>query len=191
MEDIRKIYLCDQGYRARVYVAEEIRERLQTANVLVPTCCTDNASLEVQEEQLREEPFSDISWKEEWVFALADIFAQDTRLHKSTAGTHSCMLAKEGQVLVSWEDIGRHNAMDKAIGWGMKAGVDLAGCMLYTSGRMPVDMVRKAIRAGIPVLAGKAVPTFQSVELAQRYGLTLIGGARPDRMKVYSRGYSV
>ena len=76
------------------------------------------------------------------------------------------------------EDIGRHNALDKAVGSVMLAGVPLHECVLYTSGRVPVDMVRKAIRAGVPALVSKTMPTVQSLELAQEYGLQLLCGRK-------------
>jgi len=77
------------------------------------------------------------------------------------------------------EDIGRHNAFDKVVGWALLNGVDLAKCMLYTSGRVPSDMASKAIRAGIPILVSKSVATDQGVALARAYGLTLICEAKP------------
>ena len=83
------------------------------------------------------------------------------------------------------EDIGRHNAVDKAVGYALREGVLLSECIIYTSGRAPVDMVQKAIVAGIPVMASKASPTKEAVELARRYGLVLIGNARPDSMKLF------
>ena len=71
------------------------------------------------------------------------------------------------------EDLGRHNALDKAVGCALTEGVPLAECVLFTSGRVPVDMVRKAIRAGVPALVSKSMPTVQSLELAEEYGLKL------------------
>ena len=79
---------------------------------------------------------------------------------------------------VSCEDIGRHNALDKAVGSMLLAGVPLSECVLYTSGRVPMDMVRKAIRAGVPALVSKTMPTVQSLELAQEYGLQLLCGRK-------------
>lgn len=125
-------------------------------------------------------------WEPEWIFALAERFAQGMPVHQMTFATHSCFLAIGEQVLFSCEDIGRHNALDKAVGYGAINGIDLQRCILYSSGRMPVDMVSKAIRAGIPVLVSKGAPTAKAVALAQRYGLTLICAARQDRMKLFS-----
>ena len=83
-----------------------------------------------------------------------------------------------GHIFCACEDIGRHNALDKAVGSVMLADVPLHECVLYTSGRVPVDMVRKAIRAGVPALVSKTMPTVQSLELAQEYGLQLLCGRK-------------
>lgn len=130
---------------------------------------------------LRKRPF-----KEEWIFALADKMAEGMPLHEQTWGTHSCFLAKEGELLFSCEDIGRHNAVDKAVGYALRNGIDLQSCILYSSGRMLSVITEKVIRAGIPIAACKAVPTAEAVGIAKRYGLTLIGAARPDRLRIYT-----
>ena len=88
-------------------------------------------------------------------------------------------------MLLFREDLGRHNALDKVIGAALMQGIDLKQCALFSSGRLPTDMVAKAIRAGVPVLASKAAPTAQGIELAKKYRLTLITGVREDKLTVY------
>lgn len=129
---------------------------------------------------------SPIDWDAEWVFALAERFAEGMPIHEKTFATHSCFLAQGTQLLFQCEDIGRHNAVDKAIGFALMHGIDLRSCLLYSSGRMPIDMVQKAIRAEIPVLASKGSPTAGAVALAQQHGLTLLCAARRDRMKLFA-----
>jgi FdhD protein len=107
-------------------------------------------------------------------------------LHSETFATHSCFLAQGEKLLFACEDIGRHNALDKAIGYALRHDIDLKTCIAYSSGRIPTDMVEKVIRAGIPVFASKASPTQEAIALANAYGVTLICGARSDRMKQYT-----
>ena len=105
--------------------------------------------------------------------ALADAMGQGLPLYRATHAVHSCLLLRAGRILYRCEDLGRHNALDKAVGCALTEGVPLAECVLFTSGRVPVDMVRKAIRAGVPALVSKSMPTVQSLELAEEYGLKL------------------
>ena len=164
IEDIESVYICKDGSLANVKMADP------------------EWNMPISREM---QPVSPSKWKEEWVFRLADILAEGMPLHKETWGTHSCFLAKEGEVLFSCEDIGRHNAIDKVVGYALLKGINLKECMLYSSGRMPSDMEEKVIRAGIPIAICKAVPTAEAVELAGKYRLTLICAARPDRIRVY------
>jgi len=131
-------------------------------------------------------PVSPIPWRADWLFDLTDRFAEGMPLHEQTWATHSAFLGRAGECLFSCEDIGRHNALDKVVGYAAMNGLNLRECYLYSSGRMPSDMVGKAIRAGIPLLAGKASPTADGVALARKYGLTLVCAARRDRMKLFS-----
>ena len=103
-----------------------------------------------------------------------------------TQCTHICILGRRGEILFVSEDIGRHNALDKAIGHAVLSDIPLDECMLFTSGRVPLDMVEKVIMAGVPVLVSKAVPTSEAVSLARKSGLTLICRAWPDSMVVFS-----
>ena len=127
-----------------------------------------------------------VEWRPSWVYALADRFGFDTPMHKRTHGAHSCYLARRDKILYCCEDLGRHNAFDKAVGCAMRDGVSLAESIVYTSGRVPVDMMAKAVRAGIPVVVSNAMPTDRAVEMAVEYGVTLACRARPDSMLVFN-----
>lgn len=83
------------------------------------------------------------------------------------------------------EDIGRHNALDKVLGWALEQGIPLGECIVYTSGRIPVDMVLKVIRAGVPVFASKAMPTAESVALAKGIWIDPHRGRRAGSMVLF------
>ena len=119
-----------------------------------------------------------------WIFSLAERFEKDMPLHDLTCGTHSCILSKGGEILFECEDIGRHNAVDKAVGFALREGIPLSECILFTSGRVPVDMVEKIIAAGIPILVSKSVVTYDAAQLAKRYGLTVFARAHADSVRL-------
>jgi FdhD protein len=124
--------------------------------------------------------YVELSYKN--IFALAGEFSKDskTTIHKKTKGTHSAYLQYKGETLYGCEDIGRHNALDKCIGYMVKNKLEPLECLLFTTGRVPTDMVRKAVSSGIGGLVSKAVPTDAAIEMATKYNLNLICKAWPD-----------
>ena len=126
----------------------------------------------------------DVKIVPEYVFGLTSEFAKGSKLHDATKGNHVCILASCGKTLFMSEDIGRHNAVDKVVGYALLNRISLADCMLFISGRVPVDMVEKVIAAGVPVLVSKSVPTKESAELARKYGLKLVCRAWPDKCDI-------
>ena len=127
-----------------------------------------------------------LPWRAEWIYAYAARLAQDTPLHRETRSAHSCFLCRGPEVLFAAEDIGRHNALDKAVGRALLRGLDLGQCALFTSGRIPTDMAWKAIRAGVPLLAGRGPATAEAAAVAREAGLSLVGQARQDGFLLYA-----
>jgi len=107
-------------------------------------------------------------------------------MRKDTGGMHSAGLADPGGLLFFYEDVGRHNAVDKAVGRGLVDGVDFSRCCLICSGRIAVDMAAKTVAAGIPVFASRSMPTTAAYELALEKGLTMIGRCASPTPVVYT-----
>lgn len=171
-DEVERVAVCAQGLKISVQLRHPLAA-VEQAGQEVPSCCTDNLTLA---SPVRLPPLAPVPQREipaAWVDALADAMGQGLPLYRATHAVHSCLLLRAGRILYRCEDLGRHNALDKAVGCALTEGVPLAECVLFTSGRVPVDMVRKAIRAGVPALVSKSMPTVQSLELAEEYGLKL------------------
>ncbi|MBF6146940.1 formate dehydrogenase accessory sulfurtransferase FdhD [Nocardia nova] len=106
----------------------------------------------------------------------------------ATGGLHAAgLFTPDGTALVVREDIGRHNAVDKVVGWALREGrVPAHDTLLIVSGRASFELVQKAVMAGIPVLGAVSAPSSLAVDLAADNGLTLAGFLRGDTMNIYS-----
>jgi len=105
-----------------------------------------------------------------------------------TGGLHAAgLFAQDGTLVDVAEDVGRHNAVDKIVGRVlMRDELPLAGFLLFVSGRTSFDIVQKAIYAGIPIVAAVSAPSTLAIDLAEAYGVTLVGFVRGDGFNIYA-----
>ncbi len=106
---------------------------------------------------------------------------------KITGGTHfAALISADGRFLQGFEDVGRHNALDKVIGWALMNNHGLADKFVLFTGRLSTGMVMKAARAGIPLLVSNTAVLYQAIHLAEELNITLVGFARGEEFNVYS-----
>jgi FdhD protein len=127
------------------------------------------------------------------IAALPDRLRDDQATFAATGGLHATGLFDAGgEALCIREDVGRHNAMDKVIGWAFLAGeLPLSEQVLCVSGRLSFELVQKAAVAGVPLLVGVGAPSSLAVELARDRGLTLCGFVRGGHFNLYSEPWRV
>lgn len=121
--------------------------------------------------------------------AMKTIF--ESELHASTGGVHSVGLFDESGAICICEDIGRHNALDKAIGFGLIRELDFSRTFVASTGRISSEMALKCSVAGIPIIASRGATTSLALEIAERTGLTVIGFVRTRRMNIYTNFWRV
>jgi len=122
---------------------------------------------------------------------VVEMLFEAQELYRETGGVHTSALSDGEQVLLFAEDIGRHNTLDKIAGLCLMNKMASENRILITTGRISSEMLQKAARMQTPILISRTSPSSLSIEMAERYGITLIGYARRQRFNVYSNGERV
>ena len=189
MDEVENVHLCEHGDNVDVWLNRSVSQPASwrrtsgctggvTAVDLLakPNVSFDGNRLEVQPEAIGD---------------LVEMLFESQSLYRETGGVHTSALSDGEKILLAAEDIGRHNTLDKIAGLCLMNGVESQNRILVTTGRISSEMLQKAARLGVPILISRTSPSSLSIEMAERYGITLIGYARRHRFNVYSNGERV
>ena len=124
----------------------------------------------------------------EKIYALPDKLREAQGLFEATGGLHAAALFdREGELVALREDVGRHNATDKLVGWALLEGrLPLSDHIVMVSGRSSFEILQKCLTAGVPIVCAISAPSSLAVDVARQFGMTLVGFLRGNRFNVYS-----
>ena len=135
------------------------------------------------------EPGDDVRVSASFILSLPIRLREAQKLFDTTGGLHAAALfdASSAELLVVREDVGRHNAVDKVVGWALREGrLPLRGTILMVSGRASFELVQKSVMAGIPMLCAVSAPSSLAVDLAEETHMTLVGFVRDQSLVIYT-----
>ena len=189
MEDVADVRVCEHGDNVDVWLNRSVE---QPASWRRTSGCTGGVTavdalarvdVSFRGDQFRVEP--------EAVGHLVEQLFDSQSLYRETGGVHTSALSDGENIVVSAEDIGRHNTLDKIAGLCLMKNIQPETRILITTGRISSEMLQKAARLNAPILISRTSPSSLSIEMAQRYGITLIGYARRHRFNVYTENQRV
>jgi len=129
---------------------------------------------------------SDMTVRKDHIFRVMSDFQIRSKGFRETGGVHSAALADNEKILVVREDIGRHNAVDKVLGYALAGGMELGDKIMFSSGRVSSEVLLKIQKTDIPVIVSRSAPTDQAIRHAEQADITLVGFVRGKRMNLYS-----
>lgn len=199
-DDVRKISYCtdpdvdaEQLYNivnVELYAGVEVDIRPLERNFYTTSACGVCGKASLEQLEIRGCPVVPPGPEipAETIYSLPEKLRDSQALFDSTGGLHAASLFdSDGNLLALREDVGRHNATDKLIGWALMEGrLPLTGHIVQVSGRSSYEILQKCLQAGVPVVSAISAPSSLAVDVAREFGLTLIGFMRDERFNIYS-----
>lgn len=189
LSDIDRIYIDEEKGLGYVYVKniDEFSEAFRGKRTITSGCGKGTVFYNVLDSFKSKKIEKPLNINIENIKSLMRIFNKKSELFLKTGGVHSCALCNKEDIIVFYEDIGRHNALDKIFGKALLEGIDTKDKVVLTSGRISSEMLIKAAKRQIPVIVSRSAPTSLAVEMAEKLRITLIGFARGERMNIYTK----
>lgn len=182
LDQVIDVHICDSGDIIDVWLGRQVdkpKEWKRTSGCTGGYTATDLQSI-------TPEINNGMTLKADYVRNLVERLFESQDLYSKTGGVHTSILTDGELVNVMAEDVGRHNSLDKIAGMCMLENISVTKKILLTTGRVSSDMLQKAARIGASIVISRTSPTSMSIELAEKWGITLIGYARRDRFNLYT-----
>ena len=189
---VARIDLPEDENHARVFLADSHTLDLQrlTRHLFSASSCGICGKATVEAITTNHPPVtSPTTFASEAILEAPDTLRAAQATFDQTGGLHaSGLFSSEGELLAIREDVGRHNAVDKILGYAAREGLETGSCFLMLSGRISFELMQKALALGIPLVAGISAPSSLAVEFAEASGQSLIGFLRPPTFNIYAGG---
>ncbi len=184
LDDIQSLGVCSDFGLAEVRLKGELPKKLQPT---LTSGCGTGIAYNLPQQLLTEGKQRPRHYDSNGLLRLMRQLNELTEQYRSHGGIHSAAVGdRDGLLLLHAEDIGRHNTLDRVAGEALFRNIDLEDKMLVTSGRVSTEMVAKAARLGIGLIASRTSPTDKAIALCEQAGITLVGYVRGSSMEVYS-----
>ncbi len=184
LDDVRRIVVCPSGTCVDVWLKQDVEPPAPGKRVITSGC---GGGLTFDDLSARHPPLNTtMTITPEQLFARMHDLYQAARLYAVTQGIHTSALTDGETLLLTAEDVGRHNTLDRLWGKAMKQQVTTEGRCLLATGRISSEMLSKAARMGVPIVASRTSPTSLSVKLGRAWNMTVIGYVRRNSLRVYA-----
>ena len=181
-DQIEEFHICDNREIIDVWLGHQAEKPVEWKRT--SGCTGGYTALDLDELYLEVE--DEVKIEADQVRKLVERLFETQDLYKKTGGVHTSVLTDGNQIVLAAEDVGRHNSIDKIAGLYLLGDEEPSSKILLSTGRISSDMLQKAARIGAAIVISRTSPTSMSVELADRWGITLIGYARRYRFNLYT-----
>ena len=186
-DDVRAVHVCPSGACVDVWLRRS--DFARPDRLILTSGCGGGMTfddLSLSREKTVEPLDSSLAIAPERLFELMNAMQQRGSLYARARGVHTSALSDGERLIVTAEDVGRHNTIDKLRGACLVEGIEPRGLILLSTGRISSEMINKAARMGCPIVASRTSPTSMSVRLAREWNITLAGYVRRGAMNVYT-----
>lgn len=182
LDDVQMLHVCEEDGIANALISREVNS---SPRKIFTSGCGKGITFSLDEDKYAPLSLDDKFNQDEIIYSMKNLYSQ-ARCYQETGGMHASCLCKGFESLITAEDVGRHNTIDKIMGESLLLGILTKGKLLATTGRISSEMLLKGVRMQIPIMLSRTSPTELAVKLAKHLNITLIGYVRNTNFIVYT-----